>query len=56
MTFTSPRAWAFTLLGIHEYLARASSEQAAAMALRELLTEKAGDTLESLRHGGLALV
>ena len=26
--FTSPRAWAFTLLGIHEYLQRLSGDRA----------------------------
>jgi glycosyltransferase involved in cell wall biosynthesis len=36
-TFTSPRAWAFTLLGIHEYL-REFPEDAPARAMRELLT------------------
>jgi hypothetical protein len=37
--FTSPRAWAFALLGIHEYeLTRNSSQKA--RAIRELLNEK----------------
>jgi glycosyltransferase involved in cell wall biosynthesis len=35
-SFTSPRAWAFCLLGIHEYL-RGSPESAAALAAREVL-------------------
>jgi glycosyltransferase involved in cell wall biosynthesis len=34
--FTSPRAWAFCLLGIHEYL-RGLPESAAALAAREVL-------------------
>lgn len=39
--FTSPRAWAFTLLGIHEYLSQYSDHKAA-KAAREVLT---GDLL-----------
>ncbi len=38
-TFSSPRAWAFTLLGIHEYL-REFPDSAEAWAARALLTEK----------------
>ncbi len=38
-SFTSPRAWAFTLLGIHEYL-RQSASNAAVNAARVVLTEK----------------
>lgn len=38
-TFSSPRAWAFTLLGIHEYLRRAASSPEVAAA-REALTGK----------------
>lgn len=37
--FTSPRAWAFTLLGIHEYL-RGRSSTAAAKASRQVLATK----------------
>ncbi len=37
--FTSPRAWAFTLLGIHEYL-RHYPTNAKITAMRELLTAK----------------
>lgn len=37
--FTSPRAWAFTLLGIHEYL-RHYPSNAKITAMRELLTAK----------------
>jgi glycosyltransferase involved in cell wall biosynthesis len=36
-SFSSPRAWAFTLLGIHEYL-RTSPDSSAALAAREVLT------------------
>ena len=38
-TFSSPRAWAFTLLGIHEYLRR-SPDHSVMKALREVLTFK----------------
>lgn len=37
--FTSPRAWAFALLGIHEYL-RSFPADAAALAMRKILTAK----------------
>jgi glycosyltransferase involved in cell wall biosynthesis len=37
--FTSPRAWAFTLLGIHEYLQRLSGDRTAQQA-REALTNR----------------
>src|SRR5690606_25567528 len=37
--FTSPRAWAFALLAIHEYLRRFSGDRAAAAA-RDSLTRK----------------
>jgi len=37
--FTSPRAWAFTLIGIDEYLRRLSGDRRAAQ-IRESLTEK----------------
>jgi len=39
MEFTSPRAWAFTLLGIHEYLRRGTSDSFID-AIRNGLTEK----------------
>jgi len=39
-TFTSPRAWAFTLIGIHEYLRHEGEGIAAAIAMREVLTAK----------------
>lgn len=38
-SFTSPRAWAFTLLGIHEYLRRMHDDPEI-IAMREILTEK----------------
>ena len=38
-TFRSPRAWAFALLGIHEYL-RSFSSSGVVLAAREVLTEK----------------
>jgi hypothetical protein len=38
-TFLSPRAWAFALLGIHEFLVH-RRDDAAALAAREALTEK----------------
>ena len=45
-SFTSPRAWAFSLLGIHEFL-RSKFSSAAAMASRQVLTAK----LVALWHG-----
>ncbi len=41
-SFTSPRAWAFALIGIHEFL-RSFSDHAGALAAREILTEKLVD-------------
>jgi glycosyltransferase involved in cell wall biosynthesis len=38
-SFTSPRAWAFTLLGIHEYFRR-THDNPKIIAMRETLTEK----------------
>lgn len=38
-SFTSPRAWAFTLLGAHDYL-RAHPEHPETRVIRDLLTEK----------------
>lgn len=40
--FTSPRAWAFTLLGIHEYLSRYPAKTKVLKA-REILTAKLAD-------------
>ena len=45
-SFTSPRAWAFSLLGIHEFL-RGRSSTSAAKACRRILTTK----LVDLWHG-----
>ncbi len=39
LEMTSPRAWAFALLGIYEYFRRLSGDRAAAQA-RDILTEK----------------
>jgi glycosyltransferase involved in cell wall biosynthesis len=40
-TFTSPRAWAFTLLGIHEYLRQSPDQSDTEVhAMRECLTSK----------------
>lgn len=39
LKFTSPRAWAFTLIGIHEYLRRFSGDRAA-QNVQEVLSEK----------------
>lgn len=44
-SFTSPRAWAFTLLGIHEYLLRLSGDRAVHQA-RETLTARLMDLFE----------
>jgi len=43
--FTSPRAWAFTLLGIHEYLGRMSGDRSVAQA-RESLTARLMDVYD----------
>src|SRR5258705_5370714 len=43
--FTSPRAWAFSLTGIHEYLARLSGDRAANQ-VREALTMKLMDIFD----------
>src|SRR5205085_3157243 len=43
--FTSPRAWAFTLIGIHEYLRRLSGDRAAQQA-RETLTNRLMDLFD----------
>ena len=45
-SFTSPRSWAFTLLGIHEYLRRFSSDEKV-KAARESLTAKLVTTWKS---------
>src|SRR5260221_4876260 len=45
--FTSPRAWAFALLAIHEYL-RAFSGDRNANQLREILTNRLGELFRSI--------
>jgi len=45
LEFTSPRAWAFALFGIHEYLKRLSGDRAATQA-REALTQKLMDLFD----------
>ncbi|MGQ9574786.1 MAG: glycosyltransferase family 4 protein [Thermoguttaceae bacterium] len=42
LEFTSPRAWAFTLLGVHEYLQRFYGDRTAQQA-REILTQRLMD-------------
>jgi hypothetical protein len=37
--FTSPRAWAFSLVGIHEYLTRLSGDRAASQMREALMTK-----------------
>lgn len=48
-TFTSPRAWAFTLLAIHEYLRRFSGDRVAS-TMRDLLTERLVNLHEKVSH------
>ncbi len=43
--FTSPRAWAFTLLAIHEYLRKSTTDQTA-YGVRDVLTAKLVDVFE----------
>jgi glycosyltransferase involved in cell wall biosynthesis len=47
--FTSPRAWAFTLLGIHEYLQRLSGDSFA-QQVRETLTVRLMERFEHSAH------
>jgi glycosyltransferase involved in cell wall biosynthesis len=47
-TFTSPRAWAFTILAIHEYLRRFSGDRVASNA-RDLLTTRLVDLYKKVR-------
>jgi glycosyltransferase involved in cell wall biosynthesis len=49
MGFTSPRAWAFTLLGIHEYLRRLSGDRLA-QQVRETLTARLMERFERSAH------
>ena len=53
--FSSPRAWAFALLAIHEYL-RAFSGDRNANQLREVLTDRLVRSLSAELLGGLGLV
>jgi glycosyltransferase involved in cell wall biosynthesis len=47
--FTSPRAWAFSLIGIHEYLRRLSGDRAANQT-REALTARLMDLFQKAAH------
>ncbi len=53
--FTSPRAWAFGLIGIHEYLRRLSGDSLVNQT-RESLTVQAHGAFRQQRHAGLVLV
>ncbi len=53
--FSSPRAWAFSLIGIHEYLGRLSGDRAVNQA-RESLVGAADGTLRPGRAARLAVV
>ncbi len=53
--FTSPRAWAFGLIGIHEYLRRLSGDSLVNQT-RETLTSRLMELFESDRPAGLVLV
>ena len=48
-SFTSPRAWAFTLLAIHEYLRRFSGDRVAS-AMRDALTARLVDLYRRVRQ------
>ena len=48
-SFTSPRAWAFGLIGIHEYLRRLSSDSLVNQT-RETLTCRLTNAFEACRH------
>jgi len=50
-SFTSPRAWAFSLLGIHEYLRRLSKD-ALAMNVREELTKRLVEIYDKIAEPG----
>ena len=47
--FTSPRAWAFSLIGIHEYLRRLSGDRAVNQA-REVLTSRLMQLFDEAAH------
>ena len=53
--FTSPRAWAFGLIGIHEYLRRLSGDSLVNQT-RDILTSPSDGTFERQRQAGLVLV
>ena len=53
--FTSPRAWAFGLIGIHEYLRRLSGDSLVNQT-RETLTTRLMELFDAQRAAGLALV
>ena len=53
--FTSPRAWAFGLIGIHEYLRRLSGDSLVNQT-RETLTCRLMELFEAERQAGLVLV
>ena len=49
MEFTSPRAWAFTLLGIHDYLRRMGGDRQVQQS-RETLTARLSELLERCKR------
>jgi hypothetical protein len=53
--FTSPRAWAFGLIGIHEYLRRLSGDSLVSQ-IRETLTTRLMELSTADRTSGLAVV
>ena len=53
--FTSPRAWAFALMGIHEYLRRLSGDSLVNQT-RETLTVRLMERFDASCTSGLALV
>ncbi len=55
MEFTSPRAWAFSLLGIHEYLRRLSGDRAVSQVRETLMARLMGLTTELPTRTGLGL-
>jgi glycosyltransferase involved in cell wall biosynthesis len=48
-TFTSPRAWAFSLIGIHEYLRRLSGDRSVSQ-IREALIARLMDIFDRASH------
>jgi len=48
-TFTSPRAWAFSLLGVHEYLRRLGGDSLARQ-IRDTLTTRLMDSFDRASH------